>query len=253
MPKLSACLEMFWRDEPFEKRLQLAAEAGMKFYEFWGWSGKDVDALAKAGAEARIAPVICSAESERNLVDPGAGDALVEGLRRSAEAAHKLGVDRLIIVPGLERPKESFEVTRRTVVRNLAKMLPVLEKENLTLAVEPLNPVVDHPALWLTRVSDAADICYELDSPRVKFLFDIYHQQITEGNIIAQIREHVGVIGHFHCAGVPGRHELVGGELDYRAIFKAIDDAGYEGYVGLEFSPVGDAAASLREALSLVG
>jgi hydroxypyruvate isomerase len=81
---------------------------------------------------------------------------------------------------------------------------------------------------------------------------DLYHQQVQEGNCLANLTRYVSAIGHFHTAGVPGRHELVGGEQDYRALFKAIDATGYAGYVGLEYKPLLDPEASLRQALSLV-
>ncbi len=117
--------------------------------------------------------------------------------------------------------------------------------------LEPLNPIVDHLGHWLTTMSDAADIVYEVAHPQVKILMDIYHQQITEGNVISLIRQYAPVIGHYHCAGVPGRNELVGGELDYRAIFRAIDQTGYDGYVGLEFRAAGDTGEALAQALAL--
>jgi len=251
MPKLSACLEMFYTSLPFEERIARAAQLGLKFFEFWGWSSKDLESITQAAASSGIGPVICTAESDRRLVDPNAGQALEEGLLRSIDAARTLGIDRFIMVPGGERPRERFEVTRRTVVRNLRRLAPVLEREGITLNIEPLNPVVDHPALWLTRMSDAVDIAAEVASPRVKVLMDIYHQQVTEGNIIATILEYLPWIGHFHCAGVPGRHELVGGELDYGSIFRAIDEAGYDGYIGLEFSSERGDDEALREAMDL--
>ena len=88
----------------------------------------------------------------------------------------------------------------------------------------------------------------------VTSIFDsmlMYFPKVTEGNIIHLIREHAPLIGHYHCAGVPGRNELVGGELDYRAIFAAIDETGYEGYVGLEFRASGDPVPALAQARSL--
>ena len=117
--------------------------------------------------------------------------------------------------------------------------------------MEPLNPFVDHPGYWLTTMAQAADILDEVASPNLKILYDIYHQQMTEGKIIDNLRRYAPQIGHIHVAGAPGRTNLVGGDLDYRSVFAAIDAAGYAGYVGLEFRPTGDPDQALREAMSL--
>ena len=119
--------------------------------------------------------------------------------------------------------------------------------------LEPLNPFVDHAGYWLETMAQAMDILEEVDSPNLKILYDIYHQQITEGNIIANMQAYAPSIGHIHVAGVPGRVELVGGDLDYGAIFKAIDASGYDGYVGLELQPARGEEGALAEALSLLG
>ena len=133
----------------------------------------------------------------------------------------------------------------------MKKMAQAAEDHRVVLVLEPLNPIVDHPAYWLTKMSEAVDIIQEVASPSLKILDDLYHQQLTEGNLIANLTLYAPWIGHFHVAGVPGRHELVGGELDYRNIFAAISKSGYAGYVGLEFSPAGDDEAALKQALTL--
>jgi hydroxypyruvate isomerase len=101
-------------------------------------------------------------------------------------------------------------------------------------------------------MAEASDIVEEVESPNLKILYDIYHQQLTEGKIIDNLRRYADRIGHIHVAATPGRTNLVGGDLDYRAIFAAIDTVGYGGYVGLEFRPTGDDAAALREAMGLL-
>ena len=173
------------------------------------------------------------------------------GVQTCALPISQLGTRRLIVTAGQERAGEPFATTRATVVRNLQALRPLLDEHAVDLVLEPLNRLVDHPGHWLNTMADAADIVRAVDHPRVKILMDIYHQQVTEGNIIHSIRQYAPVIGHYHCAGVPGRTELVGGELDYRAIFRAIDQSGYDGYVGLEFRAAGDTGAALAEALAL--
>ena len=122
----------------------------------------------------------------------------------------------------------------------------MLESEGIILVIEPLNLTIDHKGYYLSKSSEAFDIVSEVGSPNVKVLYDIYHQQVTEGNIINTIRENIDLIGHFHAAGLPGRQELNRGELYYPAVFDAIDHAGYQGYVGLEYMPAGDPLASIE-------
>lgn len=256
MANLSVCVEAFWQDDPIEKKIERSAALGFKAFEFWGWKDKNLDAIKRAIDATGIKLstfALDILDTDTPLVDPTAGDALMETMNQSISTAEALGCDCLLLTTGNERKAESFEVTRRTVVRHLKRMAPELEEHNIILVVEPLNPIVDHLGYWLTKMSDAADICYEVDSPNVRILMDLYHQQITEGNLIHTIREYAPLIAHFHSAGVPGRHELVGGEQDYRAIFKAIDETGYQRYVGLEFWPQGDTEKALREAQSLAG
>jgi hydroxypyruvate isomerase len=113
--------------------------------------------------------------------------------------------------------------------------------------VEPLNVHVDHAGNYLDSSAEAADIVRKIDSPNFKLLYDVYHMQIMEGNIIANITKNIDIIGHFHSAGVPGRHELNIGELNYLNIVKQIDALGYKGKFGLEYSPSGaDSSASLK-------
>ncbi|MEM0969400.1 MAG: TIM barrel protein, partial [Verrucomicrobiota bacterium] len=114
----------------------------------------------------------------------------------------------------------------------------------------PLNELVDHPGYYLVQSPEAFEIVQEVASPHVQVVFDIYHQQISEGNVLANLRRHLerGHIGHLHAAGNPGRHELQRGELHYRSILSAIKETGYTGYVGLEYWPADeDPLPALRE------
>jgi hydroxypyruvate isomerase len=225
---------------------------GYQAVEFWGWKSKNLDSLQAVQQETGLAVAAMSVEPSFCLVNWGNDADLVNGVAESVKTARSLGCKTLIVTTGNNVPTETFEITRRRVVRKLKQMAAVAAAEGATLVLEPLNPLVDHPNYWLATMAQAADIVLEVDSPGLKILFDLYHQQISEGNLIANIRRYGDLVGHYHAAGVPGRHELVGGELDYRAIFAAIDATGYAGYVGLEFRPAGEADAALRQAASLV-
>ena len=108
---------------------------------------------------------------------------------------------------------------------------------------------MDHPGYYLSSSEEAFSIVKEVDSENIKVLFDIYHQQITEGDIIRSICKNIDLIGHFHAAGNPGRHELDSGELNYPNIFRQIQESGYTGFMGLEYFPVRPVGYGLKKLL----
>ena len=117
----------------------------------------------------------------------------------------------------------------------------------------PLNTLIDHKDCYLWSSAEAFDIVREVGSEKVKVVYDIYHQQVMEGNIILNIVNNLDCIAHLHSAGHPGRHELQFGENDYRVIFDAVDKAGYKGAVGLEYKPLLDPTESLVRAKEIYG
>jgi len=119
------------------------------------------------------------------------------------------------------------------MVTGIKECVPLLEKEGFTIIVEPLNHQ-DHPGYFLTNSRDAFRLVDEVGSENVKILYDIYHYQINEGNLIKTITDNYGKIAHFHCAGNPGRGNITRGEINYPEVFRAIQSLGYEGYMGLE-------------------
>jgi len=110
-----------------------------------------------------------------------------------------------------------------------------------------LNTRYDHPGYWLASSDRGAEICRRLGSPRMKLLFDCYHMQIMEGDLSRHIERNIDVIGHFHSAGVPGRHELFNGETNYPMVLGKIHAMGYAGIFGLEYAPELPDAESLRK------
>jgi hydroxypyruvate isomerase len=252
MLEFSVCIEMFWRDLPMHERVRRVKSLGFTAYEFWGWKNKDLNSLRAVQDETGLQCAVMCMEPNFGLTERTDDASVVGGFAESVRVARSFGCTRLISVPGLDLADETWEATRRRVLRRVKAFAPLAEDGGVTLLLEPLNPLVDHKGAWLTRMCEAADIVAEVGSPNVKILCDLYHQQITEGNLLANVGLYAPVIGHFHTAGVPGRHELVGGELDFRAIFAAIRRTAYSGYIGLEFSATRDADAGLKEALGLL-
>lgn len=251
MVNLSVCIEMYWPNLAYEERVRRVAALGFRAYEFWGWKNKDLEALRAVQAESGLQLAALALEPGFAVVHPTNEADLVQGVADTAKVAQSLDCRTIIVTTGDAIAGETYELTRRRVVRKLRKMADVAVDQGVQLALEPLNPIVDHKGYWLTTMAQAGDIVEEVASSGLTILYDLYHQQITEGNLIANLQRYAHQIGHIHTAGVPGRHELVGGENDYGVLFDAIDAIGYAGFVGLEFRPtIGDEAA-LRQSLTL--
>jgi hydroxypyruvate isomerase len=252
MANLSVCIEMFWPQLPYDERVRRTAQLGFTAYEVWGWKNKELNAVRAAQEETGIALAAVALEPGFAVVHPNNEKEIVQGMVDTVNVIRPFNCTSVIVTTGDVVAGESYEITRRRVVRKLRKMAAVAADNGCKICLEPLNPFVDHKGYWLTTMAQAADIVEEVDSPALTILYDLYHQQITEGNIIANLHRFARQIGHIHTAGVPGRHELVGGENDYGVLLRAIDEVGYRGYVGLEFRPTIGEEAALKQALSLV-
>jgi hydroxypyruvate isomerase len=174
-------------------------------------------------------------------------DALVAEYEDYLKATAEAGFPNLICFSGNRDGMSDLEGLENCVV-GLKRILPLAEKLGVTVCMELLNSRVNHKDYMCDKTEWGVELCRRLDSPRFKLLYDIYHMQIMEGDVIATIQKHHQYIGHYHTAGVPGRHELdENQELYYPAIIRAIIDTGYQGYLGQEFIPRGpDPIAALR-------
>jgi len=238
MIKLSPCIEMVFSDSPFLERLERVKEAGFKAFEFWDWRNKNIDELKEKEEELDLACSAMVAAAGSALVDPEADkEKLIEEVRASIEVAHSLGCRTLIMTTGNEISDISREMQHKSIVDKLSFIAPLVEKERVTIVLEPLNILVDHKGYYLWSSREGFEILKEVKSPNVKLLYDVYHQQIMEGNLIQNITSNIDLIGHFHIADVPGRQEPGTGEINYENVLKSIDKTGYDGYVGLEFKP----------------
>ena len=178
-------------------------------------------------------------------------DAIVKGMTASLPKAAKLGVPNLITFFGNRRGMSDAEATKNCIA-GLNRLKGPAEDAGVTVCVELLNSKVNHPDYQGDRSAFGLEIVKAVNSPRVKLLYDIYHMQIMEGDVIRTIRQDKDWIAHFHTGGVPGRHEIDDTqELNWRAVCTAIADMGYTGYVAHEFVPTRDPLTSLKEAVAL--
>jgi hydroxypyruvate isomerase len=178
----------------------------------------------------------------------------IEGeILANLELAKEWGIPNLICFSGERRGLADDEGAAVTI-EGLQRVAGAAEEAGVTLILELLNSKVDHPDYQCDRTAWGVEVVKAVDSPRVKLLYDIYHMQIMEGDIIRTIDEHHSWFGHYHVAGNPGRHEPDDSqELNHPPIYAAIARTGYEGFIGMEFVPVGDAAAALAEAWAVCG
>lgn len=237
-----------WFDGEVAQQLEQIASYGFEAFEWLGPEG-DLEAL-KAKMDEFGLELTCiggaGAIAPGQMVDPSDHDRVVQQFRDRVQIAHRLGVKRLVGLSGNERSDASREEQATAVVACLKRLAPIAEGEGVTIVLEALNPLVDHVGYYLTRTDETMAILAEVDSPNVKMLFDIYHQQITEGNVTRNLTQNIGRIGHFHVADNPGRLEPGTGELNYRNILKALHATGYDGYVALECGKSGTTDAALR-------
>jgi len=172
-------------------------------------------------------------------------------LKKNLPAAKKAGVANVITFSGNRKSLPDYEGARNTIT-GLKRLKPIIEDSGVTLCVELLNSKHDHHDYMCDSTEWGVLVMEEVNSPSIKLLYDIYHMQIMEGDLIATIRSNIQWIGHFHTGGVPGRHELDDTqEVNWAAVMRAIAGSGFKGYVAHEFLPTKDPLTSLRQAVDL--
>jgi len=269
MAKIGVCIEPFFSDLPYKKRIEKIAKIGYTSYEFWfhdkRWDGKgavpemkNFDEIAELNEKYGLT----TTDFVFNHPDGGIVAALInkkdknkllDSIGEIIGYAKKIHCTALISGSGNKIPGLKKEKAVDAMVENLKALAPLCEKEKITLILEPFNSRVNHPDYFLDDPYVAADVLKAVGSPNVKMLYDIYHMQIMAGNILGFVKENLSLIGHFHIAGVPGRHEPFDNELDYRFIVQAIDTMGYKGAFGLEYWPTMSDEDSLKKTKKYFG
>jgi len=237
----------------YEEFFQAAAEIGYEAVEFWG-RGDDFDQVCRAadGAGLKIASMIGHGLAQGGLNDRKAHDQIEAELKESIDIAAERGIRGVIAFSGNRREGLSDDRAIEITAEGLSRIAPYAEAKDVYVNLELLNSKVDHIGYQCDHTAWAVAVVKKVASPRVRLLYDIYHMQIMEGDIIRTIRENIEWIGHFHTAGNPGRGPFNDQqELNYRGICKAIAGTDYDGYVGHEFAPGKDPIGALREAFAI--
>ncbi len=238
---------------PVGEALTMLTRLGYDAYEMFDW--RDTAVLETFVAERKKYPLECACLiANKGVTAPGCGlvnprerEGFLTQINLAVEAARKVDCPQLLVLTGNELGGMPRSEQMANAVAALRAAASVLEKNGMTAIVEILNTYVNHAGYFLYRARDGAELVDRVGSPNVKLLFDIYHVQIMEGNLIENIRANIDRIGHFHVGDVPGRHEPGTGEINYRNVFKAIYELGdrFKGSTALEYSPL----AALEENL----
>lgn len=203
---------------------------GLEYYNWW-----DLNLRKVAKEQERIGVgIISTCTTSFNLVDPTEREKYVQGIKDTLKACSILETKAIITQTGNSLKGISRESQRKAMIETLRECAPLLDAAKVTLEIEPLNGLVDHHGCFLQYSNESASIIEKVNSPYIKLVFDVYHQQITEGNVIRNLQKYAAFINHYHIADNPGRQQPGTGELNYNNILKAIKKTGYDGFIGLE-------------------
>jgi hydroxypyruvate isomerase len=253
MIRLSVCIEMIFKELPFLDRIDAVSRAGFDAFEFWGWRSKDVVGILKKKERNGLTVSAFGVDPVGRIVDPSTRSTFISGVKDSIKIAHKLDCSRIIVTTGAEIAGVGRDVQHKSIIESLKEATKLVEKTDITLVLEPLNILIDHKGYFLYSSQEGFEIVREVNSPNIKLLYDIYHQQITEGNLINTIMNNINSIGHFHSGDVPGRHEFGTGEINYYNVIRRIDELNYDGFIGLEFIPFKDSKDALQKVKEIAG
>ena len=220
---------------------KLAAEWGFPAVENLGAGGdrKKYDDYVRATEETGVKwSCIMGAGriTQGEMLDLGEHDRLERQCKEAIEQAKGLGCKCIVGLTGETSAKRTLTYDKRAqnVIKFLRRIKGMLEDNDITMVMETLNQLHDHQNFWLTTTDQAQMIVQAVDSPNIKQLYDIYHQQITEGNLIPNLRDNIAGIGHIHIGDNPGRKQPGTGEINYPNVFKAIAETGYDNYLAVE-------------------
>ncbi|MBR0277496.1 MAG: TIM barrel protein [Clostridia bacterium] len=232
--KVSVCIDMMFSYCDFYERIEEVKKCGINTIEFWKWSNKDINKIVESKMDVSIFNMDCKDEKlsydlSRGIINAGKKDEFISALKESIPVYKKLSAKAMIVLIG-----ENAEFNAVNVYDCLNAAKPILEKEDVNLIVEPLNSI-DRVGYSMPYATPVFEVLKRLDTPHIKMLYDIYHQNMMGDFSIEEIRENIKYIGHFHVADAPGRHEPGTGNVDYVSIIKEINKMDYNGYIGLEY------------------
>jgi hydroxypyruvate isomerase len=248
--KQSFCYPLYKsKNTSFDTLFKTAAEIGYAATELWAREDNFEELIASAKKHnLAVASMSGHASLPDGLNKYSNHDRIEAELKTSIDLAARHGISGLICFSGNRQPDQSEAEAIEAVAAGFRRVAGYAEEKGINLNLELLNSKVTHPGYQCDHTAWGVTVCERVNSPRVKLLYDIYHMQIMEGDIIRTIQENIRWIGHFHTAGNPGRNDLDDSqEINYRGICQAIAETGYDLYVGHEFTPKGDKIEALYQ------
>jgi hydroxypyruvate isomerase len=244
---------MLWTVEPklpFEQRVAKVAEAGYHAIElvneYERWQPSDFAQTRKQLQKLSIVVDACSG-IDASLCDPAQRDLLLRQLRATLPMLSELECSRLILLTGNKVVNLSHEQMRSNTMEALKQAAEICERQKVEILLENIDPE-ENPKYFLTSVAEGFEIVREVNHPRVRFLYDFFHEQIAEGNLIEKLEKNLDLIGLVHVADVPGRHAPGTGEINYTSIYRKLGQLGYSKYIAMEFLATSDVVTELRKA-----
>jgi len=250
--KQSVCYPILKPKEmSFDDLFRAAAEIGYPAVEMWGRDDHFLE-IVETAKKHGLAIASMGGHAADGLIKRSNHDRIEDELKTSIDLAAKHGIPGVICLSGNRQPFLSDLEAIEACTDGLRRVAPYAEKMGVNVNLELLNSKVNHPGYQCDHTAWGVAVCERVNSPRVKLLYDIYHMQIMEGDVIRTIRDHIKWIGHFHTAGNPGRNDMDDTqELNYAGICKAIAGTGYDLYVGHELKPKGDVIEALRQTFQI--
>jgi hydroxypyruvate isomerase len=256
---LSIMLWTVWTDLPFEQRLANVATAGYSNVELVGeyakWSDADYSRAISAGKRLGI-HFDATAGLHNGVANPEARDNFLAEFKQALTPMQRLDCPAMIVLSGNVVPGLSREAQHQSCIEGLKGAAELIEGKQIDgqpvrLLLECIDPE-ENPHYFLQSATEAIEIVRAVNHPQVQFLYDIFHEQIAEGNLIEKLEKHIDVIGLVHVADVPGRHEPGTGEINYANIYRKLAALNYRHAVAMEFHPTGDPVSTLRAAKQMV-
>ena len=254
--KQSFCIPCYWKSsspEDARATIEAAAKIGYPAVELWFRDGAPFDEICRAAKDNNM--IVASICGHKTLNDglnkPENHGRIRDEILASLDVAVERGIPNLICFSGNREGRDDAESVG-VCADGLSQVSEAAEKAGVMLNIELLNSKVNHPDYQCDHTAWGVEVCKRAGSPNVKLLYDIYHMQIMEGDLIRTIRDNIEFIGHFHTAGNPGRKDLDEcQEINYPAVIDAINETGYDRYLGHEFNPKGDKIEALAAAFKI--
>lgn len=243
---------MLWalgRQFPFDRRVEIVAEAGYQGIELTGefkkWQPEErKQVLARMRSHGMIFDSMSGVGA--GFAVPDETEAFLSQFADHLRSAKELECPQVILLSGKRVESVGQDGQKKTSIENLKRAADMAAKESIEIVIEPID-LLENPNIFLASVTDGFEIAEAVNAPNLKVLYDVYHEQRSFGNLIEKFEKNIDRVGLIHIADVPGRHEPGTGEIDYTMIYRKLAELHYDHWIAMEYYPTGDPVASLKQ------